>query len=217
MTIPLLVLAILVGYLFGSFAPGYFLVRIFRGEDIRSHGSGRTGATNVGRLMGTWAFIVTVLLDGIKALIGVLVVRAFISPQLAPDLRIWGESFAGVAAIIGHNWSIFLRFKGGAGTIACMGAAAVLWIWVLPIAAAIGFGALFISSMASVGSIVTVWSMFAVFLLRAIFFAGAWAHVFFALLAALIIMWALRPNIKRLRSGTERRIWFGLNRVRGNS
>jgi glycerol-3-phosphate acyltransferase PlsY len=162
--------------------------------------------------LGSKAFALTAILDGIKAIVAILIVRHFIAPHLLTDLRLWPEALTGVMVVIGHNWSLFLRFKGGAGTSAFVGAAIALWGWTLLIVVLCGVAALYVSSMASIGSLVAVWSVVLAFLLRSIIGNGSWEHSLFSVIAALLIVISLLPNISRLRAGSERRIWFGLNK-----
>lgn len=206
-----LVLAAAIGYLIGSIPVGFLLVKIFTGEDIRQHGSGRTGGTNVGRRLGTWALVLTAILDGVKGFLAVLAMRLVLNQIVPADLTSWTQVLAGIAAVVGHNWSLFLGFRGGAGTSPALGAAAALWGWSLAFAAVFGAAALLIFSMASVGSMVAVLTLVVVFAVRALA-GGPWGHVVYALAATALVFYALAPNIRRLREGTERRLWFGLRR-----
>lgn len=208
-----LILAVLAGYVIGSIPTGYLIVRIVTGQDIRGHESGRTGGTNVGRVVGTWGFVLTAILDGVKALVAVLIVRALLRTMVSGTISPWPEVLAGIAAVVGHNWSVFLGFKGGAGTSPCVGAAAALWGWSVVIAALCGTVALLIWSMASVGSLVAIVSLVIMFCVRALLGMGPWEHVIYGIVSALLVIWSLRPNIQRLRAGTERRVWFGLNKA----
>ena len=108
------VLVTIVGYLIGSFPTGYLVARYWKGVDPRQGGSGRTGGTNVLRTAGKWAAIVTALGDVIKGATAMYVGRWLLNTDPALVLT-------GLAAVMGHNRSIFLGFRGGAGTSANIG------------------------------------------------------------------------------------------------
>jgi glycerol-3-phosphate acyltransferase PlsY len=196
-----LLLAIMVGYLLGAFPTGYLVGKAW-GVDVRKHGSGRTGGTNVWRATKQiWPLVLTVLGDILKGAAAVLIGRHLFGSELAAAL-------AGSAALFGHNWSFLLGWRGGAGG---MTAGAVLTflsptaaVFVVPFALLM----LYLSHYASIGTLaVGVGSLVVLTLLALVnSFRYPWAHVVFGLLAAAGIAWALRPNFKRLREGSERRI-----------
>lgn len=211
-----LVFALLIGYLVGSIPTGYLLVRLFKGEDVRHWGSGRTGGTNVGRALGTWAGVLTAILDGIKAVIAVIIVRQLLNHDAASSgilLSHWIEVLGGFGAVVGHNWPLFLSFQGGAGTSANVGAATALWVWAFPISLVTGVSVLFLSSYASLGSIVVALCQTLAFLIRAVLGAGPWEHVAYSGATTLLVLLALRPNIRRIKAGSEREIQFGLKHL----
>lgn len=110
-----LLLWTLISYLAGSFPTGYLAARLVKGVDIRTFGSGNVGATNVGRLMGKkWAVAVT-LADMIKASLGILLARAY---GIADPILL---SWAGLAGVCGHNFPLWLRFRGGKGVASSYG------------------------------------------------------------------------------------------------
>lgn len=196
------VLAVLVGYLVGSLAFGYWIGRL-RGVDVRSYGSGRTGGTNVYRALGLRFGLLTGFLDFLKGMAAVLAVRALLGDELAAAL-------AGAAAIAGHNWSVFLGFKGGAGGSTGGGALLALNPLAGAIVVPIFLAILIIGRYASiatlsigVGAVVVLLVMHAVDPLQA-----PTAHLVYAYLALILIAISLRPNLDRLRKGTERRIDF---------
>jgi glycerol-3-phosphate acyltransferase PlsY len=214
MVIVYLSFSLALGYLIGSIPTGYLMVRILKGEDIRKRGSGRTGGTNVGRALGTWAGVLTAILDGVKAAVVVAIVKLWFSDTgsipSSTWLAYWPEALAGIGAVVGHNWPLFLSFQGGAGTMASVGAATMLWWFALPIEAVTGGTTLFLTSYASAGSIVAAISLTVAFVVRAILGAGPWAYAFYGGVTTCIVLWALRPNIRRIQAGTEREIRFGL-------
>lgn len=121
----------LFSYLLGAVPTGYLIARKTMGIDIREHGSGNPGAANVYRTVGKWAGITTFLIDGLKGFIPVsLVLHTF------PD-QYWQAILCGTIAILGHMWTIYLKFRGGKGVATSAGVFAAL----LPIPTALAFAA----------------------------------------------------------------------------
>jgi len=110
-----LLLASIWGYLLGAIPTGVIVARVLSGVDIRRHGSGHTGGTNVARVAGRWAGLLTAVCD---VLLGFLAVW---SVRLALDDP-WAAAAAGVMAIVGHDWSVFIGFEGGIGLADLAGA-----------------------------------------------------------------------------------------------
>ncbi|MBC8447984.1 MAG: glycerol-3-phosphate acyltransferase [Chloroflexi bacterium] len=195
------ILATVIGYLLGSLPVGY-LVGKLHGVDVRQHGSGRTGGTNVWRATGQiWPPLLTVLGDIGKGLLAVWLGRRLAGSELAAAL-------AGAAAVFGHNWPVFLRFKGGGGGITA-GACLVMLNWVAgAITVPLAILALYLSRYASVGTLSVGGGGLLVLLTLRLAAPGLapTIHLLYGLLAAAWIVWALRPNIRRLLRGTERRI-----------
>jgi acyl phosphate:glycerol-3-phosphate acyltransferase len=198
-----LILVLVCAYLLGSIPVGFLMVRLFTGEDVRQMGSGRTGGTNTWRVAGRLPGVLTTVLDGVKAAAGVWLAQAVVPSEL----RYWGMALAGVCAILGHNYPIFLRFKGGAGGASCVGGAVGLWapsiFIVLPIALVIWWGIGYASlATLSVAVIITV-----LFAARAVFWPAVapWEFIFYGVGAFVLLAWALRPNLRRLVRGEERR------------
>jgi len=203
-------------YLLGSLPIGMLIVKMVRGRDIRNWFSGRTGGTNVMRMAGFWAGMATTVVDIIKGACAVWLARALTRGS------VWFEVIAGLLVIVGHNYSIFLlqrkegriHFHGGAGGAATIGAAAGLWLWTLlfipPIALFFLFGVGY-ASMATMSIAVVATG---VFLWRAIAGQGPWAYVIFGVIAEGLLLWALRPNIRRLLKGEERLVGWRARRRR---
>src|SRR5262245_52091666 len=128
--VPLLVSAA-IGYVFGSIPSGFLVVKLLTGQDVRTVGSGRTGGTNVLRAAGRKAFILTVLSDIAKGFVGTLIVRLLFASQTQNAIGttpLWdvAQCTAGLAAIAGNNWSLFLRGHGGAGVMTMTGTMLVI-------------------------------------------------------------------------------------------
>jgi glycerol-3-phosphate acyltransferase PlsY len=204
----IVLLAALIGYLIGSIPMGYLVIRLVKGEDIRLHGSGRTGGTNALRTGGLGAGALTMIGDATKGYVAVVLVRLVAGPELlATSLGAVTSAIAGLAAVVGHNWSVYLGFKGGAGTAPNIGAAIAFWpVAGLYLAPMVPLG-LFLIGYASVTSLVIAGMVLVTFVVRAALQADPnWWYVAYAVAAAVAVIWALRPNIRRLREGTERRV-----------
>ncbi len=196
-----LIAAALFGYLMGSIPVGLLVGKAY-GVDVRTVGSGRTGGTNVYRAAGMAAGIITGLCDALKGLVPVLIVQALGGSYLAMVL-------AGLGTIAGHNWSVFLGFRGGAGTMTNMGAVLAISPLTFALAVPTGAIALYVSRMASVGSLSV---SFAILLGGALLVLIGWEPavlLLYGLGMTAMIVYSLLPNIRRIRQGTERRIGSG--------
>ncbi|MBN2385666.1 MAG: glycerol-3-phosphate acyltransferase [Anaerolineales bacterium] len=205
---------LLAAYLFGSIPVGLIIVKIFTGQDVRKVESGRTGGTNVYRAAGFGAGLATALLDILKAASTVWLARAVTDTA-------WIHALVPVAAILGHNYSIFLaergpegrlRLRGGAGGAAAFGGIFGLWWPAGLIMFPLGFLIWFIGGYASVTTMSVPLMGVIIFTVRALLGQSPWEYVLYGVLAEILLVWALRPNIKRLREGTERlhglRAWW---------
>ena len=194
-------------FMIGSIPSGLIVVKIANGKDVRTVASGRTGGTNAMRAAGFVAGLVTAILDVSKGIATLWLVQ-WIYPGSA-----WMQVFAAIAAILGHNYSIFLarrdekgrlHFSGGAGGATAVGGAIALYphivLFILPVCVFVFFviGYASVTTM-SIPIIATI-----VFIYRAISGESSWIYVVYGILAELVVIWALRPNIQRLRLGTER-------------
>ncbi len=187
---------IALGYLLGSVPTGYLAGRL-RGIDIRAVGSGNIGATNVFRALGKTAGIIVLALDTFKGLAGARFVPLVVGSAPSENLRI----AAGVAAIVGHNYTCWLRFKGGKGIATSAG---VLLGW-LPLSLAIVLGLWLIvfltSRYVSLASITAAAALpFAVWLTH-----GSARMIAVAVLLGGLAIFKHRTNIQRLLNGTEHR------------
>src|SRR6266511_4564149 len=194
MTTALLVVA---GYVLGSMPWGYWLVRLVRRDDIRRHGSGNVGGTNVWRVYGWRLGLPVVLLDTAKGFAPALVATLVVS-HLAGVL-------AGGAAMLGHWRPLFLRWRRGGKMVATCGGA---FLGVAPVVGGIGAGVwiatFLVFRYASVASMVAAVSM----PLIAVLLDEPWPVVAFAGAAAVAVVGLHRANIARLRAGTESRFRF---------
>jgi glycerol-3-phosphate acyltransferase PlsY len=190
-------LLILAGYVLGSMPWGYWLVRLFKGEDIRKQGSGNIGGTNVWRVYGWRLGLPVVLLDTAKGF-----VPAFVATQVESHLA---GVLAGGAAMLGHWRPMFLRWQRGGKVVATCGGA---FLGVAPVVGGIGAGvwiAVFLLfRYASLASIAAALSL----PLAAVLLDEPWPVIAFAAVAALAVVLLHRANIGRLRAGTENRFRF---------
>ncbi len=210
--------ALFSAYFLGSVPVGLLVVKLVRGRDIRQWFSGRTGGTNVMRMAGFWAGFVTAILDIAKGALAVYLAR-----QLA-DGNTWVEMGAGLLAVLGHNYSIFLmerkegklRLRGGAGGATTAGVVFAFWPPSLLILIPIGAMILYIVGYASVATMCIGIEVAILFLWRALVSQSPWAYVFFGIFIEVILLLGLRPNIQRLRRGEERLIGYRARKAAQN-
>jgi glycerol-3-phosphate acyltransferase PlsY len=196
-------LAALIGYLVGSLPFGYFFIHLFKGEDIRKHGSGRTGGTNAMRAGGLWLGILTALADIAKGAGTIWIARALVTD---PSMRPWAEILAGVCVVMGHNWSIFLGLKGGAGTAPNLGVAIVFWAPLGLAAVIVGLVVMLTTGYASVTSMAIAVAIPIGLIIHAASGGGLWILPIYGIATATAVFVALLPNIKRLIAGNERMV-----------
>ena len=146
------ILSALIGYMFGAIPVGFLLVKAIKGVDLRSVGSGRTGGTNSFRAGGVTVGVLTSIFDVLKAACGVWLIRALFADQLPIAWLPWAEVTSGIMSVIGHNWSVFLGWKGGAGTAPNVGWAGAEWFPIVPIAIVVVLGVLLTIGIASIAS-----------------------------------------------------------------
>ena len=200
-----MLLAVLAGYIMGAIPFGFLFVKVTKGVDLRDVGSGRTGATNSMRAGGPALFILTFLMDVFKGFAAVWLARWIAGGRVPVEWLPWAEALAGAASVIGHNWSVFLKFGGGAGTGPNVGWVTAIWWPMLFITFMFGAPTLYFVGMASVASLAVAAVIPVAFGIR--YFAGydaSPAYFVAGLITAAIVTFALRPNIKRIIAGEER-------------
>lgn len=202
---------IILGYLLGSIPSGVLVAKLFSRVDVRKHGSGKMGATNVLRTAGAKAAIIVVGLDLMKGAIAVIVARLIVDGNyLVLGNVAFGslaaQILAGLAAIIGHIWPLFVKFKGGRGVATFFGGLVVL----CPAAAVFGGEVLIIGAgltqFASLGSIAGVVGTYTILIPLTIVNGHRIELLIYALIGAVIIIVMHRGNITRLLSGKERKL-----------
>ena len=204
---------VVIGYIIGSIPFGLLIVKFKTGKDIRNVESGRTGGTNAVRAAGFWAGLLTAILDILKGTSAVWIAQALTGNHLIHVL-------APVGAILGHNYSVFLisrdsegklRFFGGAGGAPALGGAVGLWAPMFPIVFGVGALIWFTLGIASVttmgiGLIITI-----AFAIRAYLGLQPAMDILYGVLTLFLLIWALRPNLKKLIAGKERVVSISLN------
>jgi len=206
MTFVLAAVAVVLAYLLGAIPSGVVAVRLVKGVDIRQVGSGRTGATNAYRAGGPWGLALTALGDLLKGIAAVWASRLLMAFAHDPQWTPWVEALAGIAAVAGHNWSVWLGFKGGAGTATTVGVLVAMNLYVAIGLAVIGLVAIGIARMASVGSIAIALVMGVALAIAAVTQLTPWAYLPFGIVGGVLTLWALRPNILRILGRDERQL-----------
>ncbi|MBI3161331.1 MAG: glycerol-3-phosphate acyltransferase [Chloroflexi bacterium] len=206
---------IFLAYVIGSIPFGLLIVKVTTGKDIRKVESGRTGGTNAMRAAGFWAGFTTAMLDILKGAAG-----AWLAMWLTPDHH-WVHVAAPIAAIIGHNYSIFLPnrdengkfigLRGGAGGAPSVGGAMGLWPASILIILPLGMLTFFTVGIASVTTMAVAFFAIIIFAIRASQGLMPWIDVLYGVGAEILLLWALRPNLKRLFEGNERVVKYSLH------
>jgi acyl phosphate:glycerol-3-phosphate acyltransferase len=189
------VLLLAIGYGLGSIPVGLLIARWQKGVDIRQHGSGNTGMTNVLRAVGKGAAVLTLVGDLAKGLIPVLLARAWLTSP-------WAIGLVALAAVVGHAYPVFAGFHGGKGVATTLGIFIPLLPGPLLIAFVVWGACVAFRRQVSVGSLAAATSL----PLAALLWGASAAYVLYALLAAVLIWYRHRENIERLLAGTEPRI-----------
>lgn len=206
---------VLLGYILGSIPFGLLIVKLKTGKDIRTVESGRTGGTNAMRAAGFTAGLLTAAMDILKGAAAVWIARA-VDPQ-----NTLVHVLAPIAAIVGHNYSMFvierdengkfLRLRGGAGGAPAVGGALGLWppslLTILPLGAlvffTVGYASVATMSVAVFATLYFAWN--------ASQGLTPWVYVLYGVAALALLAWALRPNIQKLLSGNERVVKYSLH------
>lgn len=188
-------LCLVVGYLIGSFPTGYWVAKS-HGVEIQKIGSGNIGATNVLRAVGVLPAIIVVIADPLKGMLAVLIADLM-------GVSEWGLVLAGLAAVLGHNFNIFLGFKGGKGIATSLGVGIAIAPAAALAAAAIGLFTMVAGRYVSLGSVVGLVAA-PLFLVMQPTFTLPQLCLFLSLSTLAVIRH--RENLIRLAKGNERRI-----------
>ena len=202
-------LTLLAGYLLGSIPAGYLAGRWLRDVDIRTLGSGSTGATNVLRQFGKGPALVVFLVDVLKGTAAVLLAKALLEPLGAGGAADWiSDSWvvaAGLAALAGHIWPVWLSWRGGKAVATALGMLLGL-TWPVGLACfGVFLAVLSISRIVSLSSVVAAISL-PLLMLGWFHDHGMgmrWPYLVLALLTSTLVIWRHRSNLQRLLAGTE--------------
>jgi len=207
-----LILMIAAAYFLGS-VPFGFLIAKAHGQDLRKVGSGNIGATNTGRILGKKWGIICMILDSLKGLIPMLIMKTQVSsPPQASEL--WGWLAVGCAAIFGHVFPVFLKFKGGKGVATSLGMVLGLYPYytlagVAALAVWIGFVLTTrYVSLASIASaaVFPLTLTIAISIFNSWHFSNLWPLIVISVVMALLVIVRHAENIKRLLEGSEAKV-----------
>jgi glycerol-3-phosphate acyltransferase PlsY len=210
------VAVVVIAYLLGSIPFGLIIGKLKSGIDIREHGSGKTGATNLMRVAGTKLGVLTIVLDVVKAA-GAVMLATVIVGRSSGVLTIGGVSVywqhiaqvaAGLAAVAGHNWPVFAKFKGGRGVTAYFGTVFAIF----PPAGIFGAEVVAIAALRSrhmsLGSLLGALATWCLMLpLTIVYNLLPPIYLVYGSVVIALIVYQHRDNIRRLRQGTERQLW----------
>lgn len=212
------VLVVLIGYFIGAVPVALIIGKRMAGIDISKRGSGNIGGTNVLRVVGFKAGAITMALDLAKAIVPVILARFIIGDDVLSiagftlDWR-WGQVISALMVMVGHNWSIYIRFHGGKGAAVYYGS----WFAIWPIVGLFGGLILIItvllSKYMSLGSILGSLSILCLFIIMTLTSASPPVYLIYSVLAAALIVYQHRSNISRLQAGTESRMDQGPNKI----
>jgi glycerol-3-phosphate acyltransferase PlsY len=219
MTAFMYVAVAVIGYLLGSIPFGVMIGKKFGKKDVREVGSGKTGMTNVLRAAGKKAAALSLILDIGKGAFSVFIAGLIFHGKTQPDTAVFtwtgsAQVLAALAAIAGHNWSIFLKFKGGRGVATFMGGLAAMY-WPAALLGGIlifviGLRTKYMSMGSIIGAISAFIMLMAFNILEVRWFGYSnyppFEYVVFAMIGALFVYFMHRDNILRLYNGTERQI-----------
>ncbi|MDP2912294.1 MAG: glycerol-3-phosphate 1-O-acyltransferase PlsY [Candidatus Omnitrophota bacterium] len=200
----ILFLGFVAAYLIGSIPTAYIFGRVLKGIDIREHGSGNAGATNVFRVIGKAPGIIVLIIDIIKGFACATYLASgfmHLAPVVRPEMY---RILIGLCAIAGHNWTVFLKFKGGKGVATSAGVVIGLIPKIFWLGFLVWLITFFITGFVSLSSIIAIVSV-PIFTLA---FGEPAEIVVFMCLLCLIIVYKHKANIRRLARGEEKRIAF---------
>ncbi|CAM3317191.1 MULTISPECIES: glycerol-3-phosphate 1-O-acyltransferase PlsY [Paenibacillus] len=193
------IVAILVCYLLGSVSFSVLFAKFLKGIDIRQHGSGNAGATNTLRVLGKGPAILVLALDVLKGIAAVWIGR-----WLGGDNE-WLPGLCGIAAIVGHNWPLYFRFRGGKGIATAIGVLATLCFLPALYAGIIAISSIVFTRYVSLGSLIFV-VLTPIFLLIA---GYPWPVFWTSLIICIFAFWRHRSNIVKIVQGRENKLGSG--------
>jgi len=189
------IIIFIICYLLGNINAAYIYGRITKNTDIRQYGSGNAGTTNALRVMGKKAAVIVFICDFLKGLLAVVLSGLLSDGEYA-------QAIAALAVVIGHNWPVFLKFKGGKGIAALMGAYTIIAPIPLLIALIIAFAIIYFTKIVSLASLCGIYSI----IITLSVMDGFSVELILTLIIALISTYQHRTNIKRIISGKENKL-----------
>lgn len=195
------------GYLCGSIATAVWVSKYIYGKDVRLHGSGNAGATNVYRVLGARPALIVTIIDVSKGAIPTALAAQMLRPEITAD-PVWFQIMAGSFAVVGHCWPVFARFRGGKGVATGAGMLVVLYPVAVPICIAVFALIVYRTRYVSLGSICAAATL-PLTQLVSMFFLGREVSLPLLILGGLLLPFVLfthRSNIQRLIQGNENRI-----------
>jgi glycerol-3-phosphate acyltransferase PlsY len=205
------VLVAVIGYLMGAIPFALIISKRMAGIDISKYGSGNIGGTNVLRVLGFKAGAIVLAFDLAKAIVPVMLAKFIIGDSVLPIAGFtlnwqWGQVITALMVMVGHNWSVYIRFRGGKGAATYYGS----WFAIWPVAALVGGAILIVtvllSKYMSLGSILGSLGILCLFMVLTVADVSPPVYLIYSLVAAALIVYQHRSNISRLQAGTESRM-----------
>jgi glycerol-3-phosphate acyltransferase PlsY len=190
------VIPVIVSYLLGSISFSYILTKLLKGVDIRDYGSGNAGATNTLRVLGKGPAAAVFILDALKGMAAVGI------GHLAGHGDHVVMMVCGIAAIVGHNWPVFLRFRGGKGIATTVGVTALLVFYAALIAGVLAIFFIVLTRYVSLGSL--IFTLLIPLVMLEMHYSSV--LILLMLIITLMAVWRHRQNIVNLIQGKERKI-----------
>lgn len=200
-----ILVSFLFGYLLGSINGAYIVGRLVGGIDIREHGSKNAGATNINRVLGSKSAVLVLAIDLFKGIAAVMVGKGLAAGDT-------GAILAGIAVICGHNWPVYLGFKGGKGIATSLGVLLSLDLRVALILLAIGIFIILVTRYVSLASVLCA----ALYPMLVIAFKLSYEMIIFSFLISAFALIRHRENIIRLYTGKESKVSIKLTPKKGD-
>jgi glycerol-3-phosphate acyltransferase PlsY len=195
------VVVAVVAYLLGAIPFALIISKKLAGVDISEHGSGNIGSTNVYRVLGRKAGVIAVVLDLAKAFIAVMTAKYIIGDSVlmladTPMTWQWGQALAALMVMVGHNWSVYIKFRGGKGVATYFGrfAGVILLLTILR------------SRYMSLGSLLSATGVLILFIVLTVGYDFPFVYLVYSMIATALMFYQHRTNIDRLGNGTESRL-----------
>jgi len=213
-----LVFVVIASYLIGSIPSSIIVSKLVRGIDIREHGSGNAGGSNVFRVLGWKYGLLVILLDALKGAVAVIVIARMYLDRIPFNNITPFDDFTlvqiicGISAVIGHIWTVFAGFRGGKGIATGLGVLIIIITVDMTLALGVFFIVVFISRYISLGSLAAAVSVPLILVIRENIFGvnipGYNTVLPFCIAIALLVIYTHRKNIDRLIKGSESKISF---------